>query len=102
MDAVGIRKPRDIRHDVVRTSRLEHCESRAFENLYQPFALRGVRGSQLVVIALWEVKRMRSRLLQRRSCAYGQEIMNFADRVGRSRWREHPANAPAGDALRFR
>ena len=48
------------------------------------------------------MQRVRASLLERSCRAYGQKIVNFANRLRRLRRSQHPAYAPSGDAVRFR
>src|SRR5712691_9805188 len=71
-NGIGIRKTRDIRHDVIRAARLKYGEAGAFKNFEQPFALGGVRSGELVVIPLRKVQGAGAGLLERCSGANGQ------------------------------
>ncbi len=101
-NGIGIRKTRDIRHDVVRAPRLEDGEACTGENFQQPFAFGSIRSGKLVVVTRGKVQGAGAGLLKRCSGANGQKIVHFANRLRRLRRRQHPAHAPTGNAVRFR
>src|SRR5260370_18362112 len=79
-NGIGIRKTRDVRHDVIRAARLEHGEASASEDFQQPFAFGNVRSGKLVVVTLGKVQGADAGLLQWCSGATGQKIVNLANR----------------------
>src|SRR6266446_8694525 len=95
-------EPRNIRHDVVRASRLEDSEASAREDFQEAFALGGVSGSELVVVAPRKVQCACAGLLQRSGSADRQEIMDLANRLYGPRRRQNPSHSPSGDAVGFR
>src|SRR5437879_12565034 len=66
---IGIRKTRDVRHDVIRAARLEDGEASASENFQQPFAFGSVRSGKLVVVTRGKVQGAGAGLLERCSGA---------------------------------
>src|SRR5260370_36576369 len=101
LDAVAEPKGADVGHHVISAPWKVTAEPGFLQCRNQMIASRAVTVGQFAIVTARQAQRGRSRFLQRRGRAHGQEVVHLAARVRDGGTRNGPADAPSRYAVAF-